>query len=64
MPREIGIVFPAIAINVIMKKHPENKGRDPVKKDTKPRPAEKKKPQPKEKPGEKRGDNNETIGIP
>lgn len=47
-----------------MKKHPENKGRDPVKKDRKPRPAEKKKTPPKDKPGVKRGDNNETIGIP
>lgn len=50
-----------------MKKHPENKGRSPatpVKKEHKPRPPEKKKNTPKDKPGEKRGDNNETIGIP
>lgn len=49
-----------------MKKHPEHKGRspaEPVKKDNNPRPATKKNP-PKDKPGEKRGDNNDTIGIP
>lgn len=50
-----------------MKKHPENKGRspaEPVKKEKKPLPEVKKKPAQKDKPGEKRGDNNETIGIP
>lgn len=48
-----------------MKKHPENKVRSPaqpVKKEKKP--EVKKKPPQKDKPGEKRGDNSETIGIP